>query len=407
MPVTLAQSALESAGAVRPATAPAERLVPASVTIERMRPRLAEFGITRLARQTGLDRVGIPCWAAFRPNALTLSNSQGKGIDDASACASALMEAVEFSIAEQPRVAVETTTFARLRAAGRRVADLQRQMPIGQPIAGDAVLAFVEARNLFDGDETVVPLDGVTVSVRPDSIPGLSRSSNGLASGNVADEAIFHGLCELVERDATTLSGLTRGRGPLTIVPLDLFDDPVLAALGDRIAAAGLSLWLTEETSDLGVPAFRAVIGERGDRYFDLAAGYGCHPVPARAAMRALTEAAQTRVTNIAGSRDDFLPHEYDRRVASGLISRLQGAVPVDRLRSTGFCGRPHLDALLDWLKDALLEHGVTDITLVPLGGAEYGIAVLKLIAPQLEDRSPNRNWRPGLRAVRALKAAA
>ena len=79
---------------MRLATAPAERLVPASVTIERMRPRLSEFGITRLARQTGLDRVGIPCWAAFRPNALTLSNSQGKGIDDAAACASALMEAV-------------------------------------------------------------------------------------------------------------------------------------------------------------------------------------------------------------------------------------------------------------------------------------------------------------------------
>ena len=392
---------------MRLATAPAERLVPASVTIERMRPRLSEFGITRLARQTGLDRVGIPCWAAFRPNALTLSNSQGKGIDDAAACASALMEAVEFSIAEQPRVVTETTTLTRLRGAGRRVADLQRQMPIGQPIAGDAVLPFVQAHGLFDGGETMVPFDGVTVSIRADSIPGLSRSSNGLASGNVADEAVFHGLCELVERDATTLSGLTRGREPLTTVPPELFEDPTLTDLCDRIAAAGLALWLTEETSDLGVPAFRAVIGERGDRYFDLAAGYGCHPIPARAAIRAVTEAAQTRVTNIAGSRDDFLPHEYDRRVDAGLVARLENAVPVRRLRGPGFVGRPHLESLLDWLKDTLLEHGIGDITMVPLGGAEYGIAVLKLIAPQLEDRSPNRNWRPGLRAVRALKAAA
>ncbi|HEY9009478.1 MAG TPA: hypothetical protein VIN06_00525, partial [Devosia sp.] len=64
-----------------------------------MRPFLADFGITRLARQTGLDAIGIPCFAAIRPNSKTLSVNMGKGIDDDAAMASAIMEAVEYAIA--------------------------------------------------------------------------------------------------------------------------------------------------------------------------------------------------------------------------------------------------------------------------------------------------------------------
>ena len=63
-----------------------------------MRALMAEFGITRLARLTGLDNVGVPVWSAIRPNSRTLAQSQGKGVDDPSAMASAVMEAVEVAI---------------------------------------------------------------------------------------------------------------------------------------------------------------------------------------------------------------------------------------------------------------------------------------------------------------------
>ena len=95
-----------------------DRVVPPGETVRRLEPFLADFGITRVARQTGLDRIGIPCFAAFRPNASTLSNSQGKGLDDDAARASAVMEAVEFAIAEQPILPMEAATTAELRADG-------------------------------------------------------------------------------------------------------------------------------------------------------------------------------------------------------------------------------------------------------------------------------------------------
>ena len=68
-----------------------------------MRPRFDEVGITRLAEITGLDIVGWPVWAAVRPNASTLAVCQGKGASVEAAQASAVMEAVEISVAERVR----------------------------------------------------------------------------------------------------------------------------------------------------------------------------------------------------------------------------------------------------------------------------------------------------------------
>ena len=100
-----------------------DRVLAPAETLAAMRPRLAEFGITRLARLTGLDEVGIPVWAAIRPNALTLAVSQGKGVDDAAAAASAMMEAIEVATAERrdlPRLDPVAARDGGLRDAARR-----------------------------------------------------------------------------------------------------------------------------------------------------------------------------------------------------------------------------------------------------------------------------------------------
>ena len=116
-------------------------------TLAALRPRLAEFGVTRLARLTGLDEIGVPVWAAIRPNALTLAVSQGKGVADDAAAASAMMEAIEVATAERrdlPRLtliaagdggsrathgAADRTAAGRRFAAGRRRADRLDRRP--------------------------------------------------------------------------------------------------------------------------------------------------------------------------------------------------------------------------------------------------------------------------------------
>jgi ribosomal protein S12 methylthiotransferase accessory factor YcaO len=69
-------------------------------------------------------------------------------------------------------------------------------------------------------------------------------------------------------------------------------------------------------TSDTDIPAYGCALvpreAERSWRPVGVHDGYGCHPSPSVALARAaLTEAAQTRLAYISGSRDDLLPEEF------------------------------------------------------------------------------------------------
>ena len=116
-----------------------------------MRPRLAEFGITRLARLTGLDEVGIPVWAAIRPNAATLAVSQGKGVDDDAAAASAMMEAIEVATAERRDLPHLTLSPRAMAASGRRAAPLDELLRVGaSPPRPDEPIDWIEGFDLMD-----------------------------------------------------------------------------------------------------------------------------------------------------------------------------------------------------------------------------------------------------------------
>jgi ribosomal protein S12 methylthiotransferase accessory factor YcaO len=52
----------------------------AEEALDRLKPLLPEFGITRIADVTGLDTIGIPVMTVVRPLARSLSVSQGKGL---------------------------------------------------------------------------------------------------------------------------------------------------------------------------------------------------------------------------------------------------------------------------------------------------------------------------------------
>src|SRR5687767_1535681 len=112
---------LRERGAVDPR---AERLHCASETVARMRSEFGRFGITRLAQVTGLDQIGIPVWMAVRPNARTLAVCQGKGLDDASAQASAIMEAAELATAEHASLPTRFCSAEKLAEAGVTVMPL-------------------------------------------------------------------------------------------------------------------------------------------------------------------------------------------------------------------------------------------------------------------------------------------
>src|SRR5688572_1211993 len=70
-------------------------------TRDLVRPRMRDYGITRVAELTGLDTIGMPVYMAIRPLATTIEVSQGKGMTPLLAWLSAVMEAIELCICER------------------------------------------------------------------------------------------------------------------------------------------------------------------------------------------------------------------------------------------------------------------------------------------------------------------
>ncbi len=102
------------------------RVIAPEVTLEQVWPIARRLGITRLANLTGLDTLGIPVAAAYRPNSRSVAVFQGKGMTLPAAKASALMEAVETWHAEQIASSDVRGTFQDLAARGLPAVDPAR-----------------------------------------------------------------------------------------------------------------------------------------------------------------------------------------------------------------------------------------------------------------------------------------
>jgi YcaO-like protein with predicted kinase domain len=383
-----------------------DRAVSPADTVARVRPHMAAMGITRLADLTGLDRIGVPVFAAIRPNSRSVASSQGKGLTKDAARAGALMESVEGWHAERIELPLRLASAAELR--GRRLIDLER-LPLraGTRFDRDRTLLWVEGADLATGEPVWLPYDLVHTDYRlpqPPSAGCFHVGSNGLAAGNTREEALRHALCELIERDAQSIWQHRPVAERLACrIPAADFGDPRCRALCERIAAAGLALALFDVTSDLALPCYVAVMADRRDRWGHPGLGTACHPDPALAILKAILEAVQVRTSYIAGARDDLGPEEFDasgpqekQRWAENLL-RADERSPAPPL---GPAARHSLTGLLEGAAAA----GLTEVVAVDLARAEIGIPVMRLVVPGLEGCADDPSYAPGARALAASK---
>lgn len=375
-------------------------------TYARVSPFLTDFGITRVARHTGLDRIGIPVWCAYTPNAKSIVVAQGKGLTDDEARTSAVMEALERVVAANPQVDVVHTSANALADAGKRLDTLSCLIAAGRSTAqGDERIPWVAGTDLLTGDRIHVPLDAVTLD-RTLIDCRYWQSSDGLASGNTLEEAFFHGLNERIERDAHVLWQVSgeRFRQSACIDPRS-FGHPELSSIVASIEAAGFVLRLFDMTSDIGMPSFNALIapteilGSHKPRFVDVNYGAGAHPIAERAMIRAITEAVQSRMTFISGSRDDIYPPVYNR-VLPDEIRNLLNAVPAIAPKTHGGGeGRGKTCSYGDTF-DALKRLELGPVIAVSLSAPAWPFAVAKILVPQLENPEGNRARRFGPRAL-------
>ncbi|XEN31560.1 YcaO-like protein with predicted kinase domain [Ensifer sp. WSM1721] len=397
----------ESIGSERRAVlgnAYSDRVCSPEETLARVRPFLAGFGVTRVARQTGLDHIGLPVWCAFTPNARSIVVAQGKGLTDADAKVSAIMEALERAVAGQPAVETVVDTARNLGASGRAADPLPGLTAAGREDVGpDEEITWVGGVDLVSGRDVFVPLEAVLLDrTRPSR---FWMSSDGLASGNVVEEAMLHGILERVERDAHVLWQVSgpEARHRKCVAP-EAFGDPVLGQLVERIKAAGLELRLFDITSDMDIPAFLALLAPSSVvtggqvRFVEVTSGCGAHLFPVRAAIRAVTEAVQSRLTYVSGARDDVHPEAFSRPLPE-TTRRAFLAEPRRLALRTPSVG-VGLGSLLRCTIDRVKEAGVRSVIAVRLSADRFPFSVVKVVIPDLESPEGNRARRFGLRAL-------
>ncbi|MCX9084446.1 MAG: YcaO-related McrA-glycine thioamidation protein [Candidatus Methanoperedens sp.] len=292
-----------------------QRVFDPETTLANTTKLLSKIGVTRIANITDLDRVGIPVFSAIRPSAAAgaISIYSGKGISETNARISAIMESFERCLAEQPEVSINLSGVElKTERINGTYESLCESYPtlypdallLPQPVAELTNLEWVMGHDIMNDVEVLVPANAVFHPYEPQNANKLFRSNtNGLASGNTIEEAVLHGLLEVIERDELSIAEYTRNPGTEIILTES---DGMNFKLKRKLEEAGIlvKIWLLD--SDIEIPT---VVVALDDTVLKdpalLVMGAGAHLSPEIAVSRAITEAAQSRVVQIHGARED------------------------------------------------------------------------------------------------------
>jgi ribosomal protein S12 methylthiotransferase accessory factor len=200
-----------------------------------------------------------------------------------------------------------------------------------------------------------------------------------------------------------------------TAIDAASISDPVCRELLARFDDARLAVLLHDATSDVGITTVHCTVFEPGSDPSQIvftSTGMGCHPARAVALSRAVTEAAQSRLTLISGARDDVFRPKYEPPVDAAVqTERLSAQWLVSDRGGRSFAELPDvatttLQGDLDVVIDALSARGL-HACWVDLGRPDVGVSVGRAIVAGLEHLSDLSGYRPGARAQAALTGVA
>ncbi|MFD9632545.1 YcaO-like family protein [Streptomyces violascens] len=367
---------------------------------------MERVGVTRVSEVTDLDLLGIPVYQSVRPLAARGLNTvtSGKGYTRQGARVSAMMEAIERRYCE-PDGRPEAPEPYEVMSERMPTLDPRRLVPRrGHRWTPQTPTTWWPMHCLRNDVDIAVPAVAVFTPF-PHEGGLMSSNTIGLAAGNDPVDATVQALYEVIEHDSTAF-GEKLGLGHR--VPIDTLPDAHREVV-ERFERASISITVHAYTGGLPVPTFFVTTDDTHSRDGMLFnGGAGCHLNPEIALMRALTEAAQSRLVVIAGAREDLEGQAY-RRHAS-----------YDELREylhTWSEGRPWLpfDAIPDrssgdnavdlaFLLDMLGEHGLHLVLRTSLAPEGLPFSIVKVVVPGSEFTHVD-HLRVGVRLLNARKA--
>jgi len=388
------------------------RAISPQETIKNVKDKLKAAGVTRITEITHLDRIGIPVYSAIRPSAAegAVSIYAGKGATKDQAKASAMMEAFERYSAEPQESQIENNLICGLYGEVGTCIDPETLVLPKLPFdSRGSELNWIKAANIRDDKEYLIPADAVFHPCNFGNGANLFKSNtNGLASGNKIEEAIFHGMTEVIERDAWSLFEVKRGKAPE--INLENIENPLIKEIVDKFKEAGIEIKVIDLTSDVEVPTIAAVSDDTvlKDPAL-LTLGVGTHLDPEIAVLRALTEVAQSRATQIHGTREDTTRAVFMRKAGYERMKRInkhwfgesEEIIEMDDIKNrSGKSFKEDIETSMKLLKKA----GFEDVLFVDLTKPEIEIPVVRVIIPGMEVYSVDPE-RVGRRLVKYSKS--
>lgn len=350
------------------------------------------IGITRITDLTELDYIGIPVISATRPDvdSAQITATQGKGLKKIDAIVSALMEAVErfscanFNKIQQHRFVVNDNAYIL-----PNILNLEKW--------NNELIDWVPAISLRTNEKKFLPAADVVFPYYPseNAKRPVRPSTTGVSAGNTLAEAVLHGIFEVVERDATSKFLIEGYKGHL--LDIETITTPEECNLINLFIKAKIDILIFDLTHLSPLPVFYvSILNEEGLGPNIACAGQGAHILPHIALRRALTEAAQSRIIALQGSREDLIRHSSDwigsynyfksrRAYMKEQAIKNCGIKKIDNISHlnypTSFC------ELFIWTLHALYKMGYKDIFYTDLTHAKINIPVAHVIVQGMVDQ--------------------
>lgn len=375
------------------------RAIKPSQTIKNVENKLKAAGVTRITEITHLDRVGIPVYSAIRPTAQegAVSIYAGKGATINQAKASAMMESFE-------RYSAEKQASDQDRIINGKYEDLPSSIDphsliLPQKISSKKNLEWIESQDIFSKNKVLIPANSVFHPYNSiDTVSIFQSNTNGLASGNVIEEAVFHGLTEVIERDAWSIFEAEKENK--TEIDCSQVENVLIQDLLQKFEKADIAIKLIDLTADIKVTTIAAVADDTllKDPAL-LTLGVGTHLDPEIAAIRAITEVAQSRATQIHGTREDTIRAIFMRKAGYERMKKINSHWFAESSKTRGLekLKNKSTTSFKEDIKIVLKELqkcGMKQAFYVDLSRSEINIPVVRVVIPGMEVFSvdPNRS---------------
>ncbi|APZ48781.1 hypothetical protein BW721_03320 [Jeotgalibaca sp. PTS2502] len=133
----------------------------------------------------------------------------------------------------------------------------------------------------------------------------FGTASTGVASGATLEDAILHGLFEVIEHDAWIIG--QANPYTLPIVDYTSSSSEKVKEIVAKVKSMGYDIITRDYTNDLTIPVFRTYITNREDFSQYSYNGFGCHVSSEIALERSITEAAQFCDSLFGGSESSSI----------------------------------------------------------------------------------------------------